>query len=49
MAQKITEDKFDDRMAPFGGSLLKTSLSEEDERELAHDLAGRSAGSDAAR
>src|SRR6478609_4942925 len=39
MAEKITEDKFADRMAPYGGTLLKTSLSEADERELAHDLA----------
>ena len=38
MAEKITEDKFADRMAPHGGTLLKTSLSEADERELAHDL-----------
>ena len=40
MAEKITEDKFADRMAPFGGTLLKTSLSEADEKELAHDLGG---------
>ena len=38
MASKITEDKFADRMSGFGGTLLKTSLSEEDEKELAHDL-----------
>ena len=38
MASKITEDKFADAMKQFGGTLLKTSLSEEDERELAHDL-----------
>ena len=38
MASKITEDKFADRMSPFGGTLLKTSLSEEDEKELAHEL-----------
>jgi uncharacterized membrane protein len=25
-------------MKPFGGTLLKTSLSEEDEKELAHEL-----------
>jgi uncharacterized membrane protein len=40
MAEKITEDKFADRMARFGGTLLKTSLSEADEQELAHDLGG---------
>jgi uncharacterized membrane protein len=40
MAEAFTEDKFTERMAPFGGQVLKTSLSEEDERELAHDLSG---------
>jgi len=39
MASKITEDKFADAMAPFGGKLLKTSLSEQDEQELAAELA----------
>ena len=43
MAEKITEDKFADRMAPHGGTLLKTSLSEADERELAHDLSATTA------
>jgi uncharacterized membrane protein len=38
MASKITEDKFADRMKAYGGNLLKTSLSEEDEKELAHEL-----------
>jgi len=38
MASKITEDKFAAAMAPHGGTLLKTSLSEEDEKELAHEL-----------
>ena len=38
MASKITEDKFADRLKPFGGKLLKTSLSEDDEKELAHEL-----------
>jgi uncharacterized membrane protein len=38
MAAKITEDKFADRMKPYGGTLLKTSLSDEDEKELAHEL-----------
>lgn len=38
MASKITEDKFADAMKPYGGTLLKTSLSEEDEKELAHEL-----------
>jgi len=43
MAEKITEDKFADRMAPHGGTLLKTSMSEADERELAHDLSATTA------
>jgi uncharacterized membrane protein len=38
MASKITEDKSGDAMKQFGGQLLKTSLSEEDEKELAHEL-----------
>ena len=38
MAERITEDRFAERMAHYGGTLLKTSLSEVDERELAHDL-----------
>jgi len=38
MASKITDDKFADRMSKYGGKLLKTSLSEEDEKELAHEL-----------
>ena len=41
MADKITKDKFADAMKPFGGQVLKTSLSEEDEKEPAHKL-GRS-------
>jgi uncharacterized membrane protein len=40
MATKVTEDKFAGRMQPFGGTVLKTSLSDEDEKELAHDLQG---------
>ena len=44
MAEKITEDKFAERMAPHGGTLLKTSLSAADERELAHDLSDPAAG-----
>ena len=42
MADKITEDKFADAMKPYGGQVLKTSLSAEDEKELAHDLGGDS-------
>jgi len=38
MASKITEDKFAEAMKAYGGSLLKTSLSAEDEKELAEEL-----------
>lgn len=40
MAGKITEDKFGAGMQRFGGRILKTSLSETDEKELAEELAG---------
>jgi uncharacterized membrane protein len=40
MASKITEDKFATAMQPFGGTILKTSLSDTDEKELAEELAG---------
>ena len=40
MASKITEDKFAVAMRPFGGTVLKTSLSETDEKELAEELSG---------
>lgn len=43
MARKVTEDKFGAAMAPFGGTVLKTSLSEEDEEELAAELDGAEA------
>ena len=42
MASKITEDKFADAMQPFGGTILKTSLSESDEKELAEELTRQS-------
>ncbi|GGN99081.1 membrane protein [Actinoplanes lobatus] len=42
MASKITEDKFAKALQPFGGTILKTSLSESDEKELAEDLAEQS-------
>jgi len=41
MASKITEDKFGSAMAPFGGTILKTSLSDADEKELAEELSGK--------
>ncbi|MFF5763624.1 DUF1269 domain-containing protein [Streptomyces tanashiensis] len=40
MASKLTEDKFTVEMRPHGGTVLKTSLSDEDEKELAEQLAG---------
>jgi uncharacterized membrane protein len=40
MAAKLTEDKFAAAMNPFGGTVLKTSLSDEAEKELAETLAG---------
>lgn len=40
MAAKVTEDKFAAGMQPFGGTILKTSLSDGDEKELAQELAG---------
>jgi uncharacterized membrane protein len=41
MASKVTEDKFAAALQPFGGTILKTSLSESDEKELAEELAGQ--------
>lgn len=41
MASKITEDKFAEAMKPYGGTLLKTSLTTEEEKELAHELPGQ--------
>jgi uncharacterized membrane protein len=40
MASKITEDKFAAALTPFGGTVLKTSLSESAERELTDAMAG---------
>ena len=42
MAAKVTEDKFASALQPFGGTILKTSLSESDEKELAGELSGQS-------
>ncbi|WP_200332532.1 DUF1269 domain-containing protein [Leucobacter sp. L43] len=39
-ALKLTEDKFGEALAPFRGSVVQTSLSETQEKELAHDLTG---------
>lgn len=38
MANKVTEDKFFSAMGEFGGTILKTSLSDQDEKELADEL-----------
>ncbi|MBD0707833.1 MULTISPECIES: DUF1269 domain-containing protein [unclassified Streptomyces] len=40
MASKLTEDRFVAAMEQYGGTVLKTSLPEEGERELAEQLAG---------
>ncbi|MFD7962348.1 DUF1269 domain-containing protein [Streptomyces zaomyceticus] len=40
MASKVVEDRFAAAMEEFGGTVLKTSLPEESERELAEQLAG---------
>ncbi|WP_128984157.1 DUF1269 domain-containing protein [Streptomyces roseicoloratus] len=40
MASKVTDDKFTPAMRRHGGTILKTSLSDEDERDLAEQLAG---------
>ncbi|MFB7864940.1 DUF1269 domain-containing protein [Streptomyces sp. NPDC056069] len=40
MASKVTEDKFAAAMQRHGGTVLKTSLSDEDERDLAEQLTG---------
>ncbi len=41
MATKVTEDKFNAALQRFGGTVLKTSLNEQDEKELAEQLAGQ--------
>ncbi|MBB4753718.1 DUF1269 domain-containing protein [Actinoplanes lobatus] len=38
MSGQRTEDKFIDALKPFGGQVLKTSLSHEQEKELADEL-----------
>ena len=40
MASKVTEDKFRSAMQPSGGTVLKTSLSDSEEKELAEELTG---------
>lgn len=38
MASKLTQDKFAAAMKPIGGDILKTSLSDEAEKELAEEI-----------
>lgn len=38
LARKVTEDKFSVAMGAFGGTVLKTSLSDADEAELVKEL-----------
>jgi uncharacterized membrane protein len=38
LSQQRTEDKFVDALKPFGGQILQTSLSHEQERELTEEL-----------
>jgi uncharacterized membrane protein len=39
-ATKLTEDKFAAALSSFGGTVVQTSLSEQDEKALIHDLSG---------
>ena len=47
MARKLTEVKFAAALAPYGGTVLKTSLSDENERLLAEELSTEEAGTQA--
>jgi len=40
MVEKVTPDKAVEAMSKFGGTVLKTSLSKEDEKELQDALHG---------
>jgi uncharacterized membrane protein len=40
MLEKVTPDKAVDAMSKYGGTVLKTSLSKEDEKELQDALHG---------
>jgi uncharacterized membrane protein len=50
LLRKVTADKVGDELAKFGGTLLRTSLSNDDERKLREHLSAHvaSAGADAA-
>jgi uncharacterized membrane protein len=43
VVEKVTPDKAIDHLKPYGGTVLKTSLSEDVERELQAELSGDSA------
>jgi uncharacterized membrane protein len=43
MVEKVTPDKAVDAMSKYGGTVLKTSLSKEDEKELQEALHGGTA------
>lgn len=40
IARKITPDKFEEALRPYGGTVLRTSLSREQEEELMKSLHG---------
>ena len=40
IARKITPDKFEEALRPYGGTVLRTSLSREQEEELMKALHG---------
>jgi uncharacterized membrane protein len=44
MASELTEDKFATALSPFGGEILRTSLSDEAERELVEEIAAGGPG-----
>ena len=43
MLEKVTPDKAVDAMSKYGGTVLKTSLSKDDEKELQNALHGQPA------
>jgi uncharacterized membrane protein len=44
MVEKVTPDKAVEAMSKYGGTVLKTSLSKEGERQLQEALHGHAAG-----
>ena len=47
MVEKVTPDKAIDAMSKYGGTVLKTSLSKDDEKELQEALHGTGAAEEA--